>query len=225
MTAEMNPQVSLALESVVARLAARYRGVFSDETVARAVGDAYVRLDQRATVRTMFVPALVERFARDQLRAAAQASGLVPKDVPEVLFVCERNTGRSQMAAALAHHLGQGNVGVRSAGSEPGEVILSTVIEAMSELDIDVTQEFPKPLTDVVVRAADVVITMGCGDACPVYAGKHYQDWPVADPSGKTLDAVRLIRIDIYHHVWELLDGLLSEGTLAKLHAPRAPGP
>ena len=225
MQAQMNPDLAQALQSVVTRLAGRYRGMFSEETVANTVRNAYLQLNRGATVRSMFMPALAERFARDQLRAAAQAEGLIPKDVPEVLFVCVRNAGRSQMAAAIAHHLSKGRVGVRSAGSEPGGAIHPTIIEAMSEIGLDVTEEFPKPLTDVVVRAADVVVTMGCGDACPVYPGKHYEDWPVADPWRQPLEAVRLIRLDIYHHVRDLLDGLLSDGTLAKLHAPRETGP
>ena len=105
------------------------------------------------------------------------------KLLPEVLFVCVHNAGRSQMAAAIAHHLADGRVGVRSAGSHPGEQIFPAVTEAMNEVGIDISHEFPKPLTDIVVQAADVVITMGCGDSCPVYPGKRYQDWEIADPA------------------------------------------
>ena len=126
MQAQMNPDLAQALQSVVTRLAGRYRGMLSEETVANTVRNAYLRLNRGATVRSMFMPALAERFARDQLRAAAQAEGLIPKDVPEVLFVCVRNAGRSQMAAAIAHHLSKGRVGVRSAGSEPGGAIHPT---------------------------------------------------------------------------------------------------
>ncbi len=140
--------------------------------------------------------------------AVAQADGIVAKPLPEVLFVCERNAGRSQMAAALADHLSNGWVGVRSAGSHPDEQIDSVVIEAMRELDIDVTQEFPKPLTDEVLRAADVVVTLGCGDACVVHTGKRYLDWAVDDPAGQPIEVVRRIRYELYHHVRELLDTL-----------------
>jgi protein-tyrosine-phosphatase len=154
------------------------------------------------------MPIFVKRFARERLEAVAQAEGLAAKALPEVLFVCEHNSGRSQMAAALTHELSNGEVAVRSAGSHPSEKIDPTVVVAMSELGVDVRMEFPKPLTDEVVRAADVVVTLGCGDACPVYPGKRYEDWPVADPAGQPLEAVRRIRYDIHHHVTELLEEL-----------------
>ena len=109
------------------------------------------------------------------------------------------------MAAAFTHHLSDGWIAVRSAGSQPGERLEPGVVEAMDELGIDVTHEFPKPLTDEVVRAADVVITMGCGDSCPIYSGKHYEDWEVADPAGLPLQAVRPIRDDIRRRVDELV--------------------
>lgn len=117
--------------------------------------------------------------------------------IPEVLFVCVHNAGRSQMAAALLDHHAQGRVHVRSAGSEPADQINPAVIDALAEWGIDVTQEFPKPLTDEVARAADVIVTMGCGDACPVYPGKRYLDWQLDDPARQTIDLVRLIRDDI----------------------------
>ncbi len=123
-------------------------------------------------------------------------------------FVCEHNSGRSQMAAALCHELSASQVAVRSAGSHPTERIDPVVAEAMSEVGIDVRMEFPKPLTEEVVSAADVVVTLGCGDACPVYPGKHYEDWPVADPAGWPIEVVRRIRYDIHHHVTDLLDKL-----------------
>jgi len=220
MPVQMSPETQASLEAVVERLAARFSGVFSEETVTVVVNDAWEQLARQATLQHRFLPMCIERFARDQLHAGAQADGLIAKELPEVLFVCVRNAGRSQMAAAIAQRLGEGRIGVRSAGSQPGEVIHPAVIEAMSEIGLDVTREFPKPLTDVVVRAADVVITMGCGDACPVYPGKRYQDWPVADPSGESIETVRLIRRDIYRHVRELLEGMVPAGTLAELHVP-----
>ena len=220
MPVQMSSETQASLEAVVERLAARFNGVFSEQTVTVVVNDAWEQLARQATLQHRFLPMCIERFARDQLQAGAQADGLIAKEIPEVLFVCVRNAGRSQMAAAFAQRLGEGRIGVRSAGSEPGEVIHPAVIEAMSEVGLDVTQEFPKPLTDVVVRAADVVITMGCGDACPVYPGKRYQDWPVADPSGESIETVRLIRRDIYRHVRELLEGMVPGGTLAELHGP-----
>jgi arsenate reductase len=126
------------------------------------------------------------------------------------LFVCVQNAGRSQMAAALLKHRAQGRVHVRSAGSDPAEEINPAVVDALAELDIDVQEEFPKPLTDEVVRAADAVVTMGCGDACPVYPGKRYLDWELEDPAGKPLDVVRRIRDEIDGRVQTLLAELLS---------------
>jgi arsenate reductase (thioredoxin) len=125
--------------------------------------------------------------------------------VPEVLFVCVHNAGRSQMAAALLDHYAQGRVHVRSAGSDPAEQINPDVVVAMSELGIDVSREFPKPMTDEVVRAADAVITMGCGDACPIYPGKRYEDWELDDPAGADLAGVRRIRDEIAERVRRLL--------------------
>jgi protein-tyrosine-phosphatase len=208
MSVEMSPLMRSALEDSTRRLAGRFRGVFSEETVAGVVHDSYERLGDLPTAGPNFMPVLIERFARERLQAVAQADGLVPKVLPELLFVCVHNAGRSQMAAALAHELSNGQVAVRSAGSDPTERIDPVVVEAMSEIGVDVRMEFPKPLTDEVVRAADVVITMGCGDACPVYPGKRYADWDVADPAGQPLDVVRRIRYDIHHHVTELLESL-----------------
>ena len=187
MPTEMSPLLRQRLDATVAELADEFHGVFSGETVARYVTASYAQIGDRRTVGPNFLPVIIERFAREQLWAVAQADGIVEKPLPEVLFVCERNAGRSQMAAAIAHHLSNGWVGVRSAGSQPDEQIDPVVVEAMSELGIDVTQEFPKPLTDEVLRAADVVVTLGCGDACAVYPGKRYVDWAVADPAGQPL--------------------------------------
>ncbi len=134
-------------------------------------------------------------------------------DVPEVLFVCVHNAGRSQMAAALLDHHAEGRVHVRSAGSDPSERVNPAVAEAMAEVGLDLSKAFPKPLTDEVVRAADVVITMGCGDACPLYPGKRYLDWQLADPAGKALDGVRPIRDEIDQRVRRLLEELTREPT------------
>jgi protein-tyrosine-phosphatase len=132
------------------------------------------------------------------------------KQVPEVLFVCVHNAGRSQMAAALLDHRAHGRVHVRSAGSDPADHLNPAVVEAMSEIGLDVSKEFPKLLADEVVRAADVVITMGCGDACPVYLGKRYLDWELDDPAGKSIDDVRPIRDDIDRRVQALLAELID---------------
>jgi len=131
-----------------------------------------------------------------------------PARLPEVLFVCIHNAGRSQMAAALLHHRAQGTVTVRSAGSEPADHLNPAVVAAMAELGLDISHEFPKPLTDEAVRAADIVITMGCGDACPFYPGKRYLDWDLEDPAAKPLTTVRRIRDEIDGRVQELLGEL-----------------
>jgi protein-tyrosine-phosphatase len=133
---------------------------------------------------------------------------IIEKAVPEVLFVCVHNAGRSQMAAALLATHAEGKVNVRSAGSTPADEINAAVVQVMNELGVDTSREFPKPLTDEFVRAADVVITMGCGDTCPIYPGKRYEDWEVQDPAGRTVDEVRKIRDDIDVRVRRLLSEL-----------------
>jgi arsenate reductase len=135
----------------------------------------------------------------------------VSNDVPEVLFVCVHNAGRSQMAAGLTRLRSQGRIRVRSAGSAPAEEINPNAVAVLEELGIDITDEFPKPLTHDGVRAADVVITMGCGDACPIYPGKRYEDWELDDPAGQDLETVRRIRDEIDERVQALVDGLLRE--------------
>jgi arsenate reductase len=135
----------------------------------------------------------------------------VSKDEPEVLFVCVHNAGRSQMAAGLTRLRSQGRIRVRSAGSAPAEEINPNAVAVLEELGIDITDEFPKPLTDDGVRAADVVITMGCGDACPIYPGKRYEDWELDDPAGQDLETVRRIRDEIDERVQALVGGLLQE--------------
>jgi arsenate reductase len=152
-------------------LALEFEGIFSRETVDRYVQES---LDGFATARfTDFLPVLVYRYSRERLSALGQADGRIAKTVPEVLFVCVQNAGRSQMAAGLLNRRAQGRVHIRSAGSSPAEEINPAVVAALAELGIDLREAFPKPLSDEVVRAADVVITMGCGDACPIYPGKR----------------------------------------------------
>ena len=133
------------------------------------------------------------------------------KELPEVLFVCVHNAGRSQMAAGLVRLRSDGRIHVRSAGSDPADTINPAVIEAMDEIGVDMSEEFPKPLTDEVVRAADVVITMGCGDACPIYPGKRYEDWALEDPAGQDLETVRRIRDDLDARIQVLVGELVSD--------------
>jgi arsenate reductase (thioredoxin) len=204
------------LQRAADELAEEFRGIWSRETIDRFVHECHDQLQEQGTGgRVNFAGLHAGRLARERLWALAQAEGHVEKTKPEVLFVCVHNAGRSQMAAALTHHLSQERIGVRSAGSMPGEQIHPIVVEAMREIGVDVHQEFPKPLSDEVVRAADVVITMGCGDACALYPGKRYEDWEVADPEGQPIDTVRAIRHEVARRVQELVDSLVPAGTRA----------
>ncbi len=192
------------IEKGLESLNEEFAGIFSPETVERYVLESADRL-QGARLRE-FLPLFVHRFARQRLRALGQIEGKITKELPEVLFVCVHNAGRSQMAAGLLSKLAGGRVNVRTAGSDPADQINPAVIEAMSEVGVDLSREFPKPLTDEFVRAADAVITMGCGDACPIYPGKLYEDWTLEDPAGLDLEAVRTIRDDLEARVQALLD-------------------
>ncbi|HYN29133.1 MAG TPA: arsenate reductase ArsC [Dermatophilaceae bacterium] len=189
---------------IVDDLAYSYAGVFSREAVSRAVEEARLTLEPTARVPD-FLPVLAARYAREQLHAAAQAEGRIDKPVPEILFVCVHNAGRSQMAAALAEHLSGGRVHVRSAGSAPSGQVNPAAVQALAERGVSLTEAYPKPLTDSVTRAADVIVTMGCGDACPIYPGKRYLDWTVADPADQPMPVVREIRDDIQARVTVLL--------------------
>ncbi len=196
-------------DELIDDLAYSYDGVFSRQTVAAAVYAAKGLLEPTATVRT-YLPVLVARQAREQLMSAAQAEGRIAKTVPELLFVCVHNAGRSQMAAALAEHLSARRVHVRSAGSSPAGEVNPTVVRVLEERGIALTTPYPKPLSDSVLRAADVIVTMGCGDSCPIFPGKRYEDWDVADPAGQPIEAVREIRDDIQARVTTLLRNILA---------------
>lgn len=195
--------------AIVDDLAYSYDGVFPRESVAAAVADARHMLEPVSTVKT-FLPILVARHAKEQLTAAAQAEGRVARAVPELLFVCVHNAGRSQMAAALAEHLSAHRVHVRSAGSAPAGNINPLVVEVLAERGIALTADYPKPLSDNVIGAADVIITMGCGDTCPIFPGKRYEDWNVADPASQPIEVVRDIRDDIQARVTALLRDILN---------------
>ena len=132
---------------------------------------------------------------------------------PEILFLCVHNAGRSQMAAAFAREIGGGRVVIHSAGSAPGETLNSAVVAVMLEKGIDISSETPRKLTDKMGRSADVIVTMGCGDACPVYLGKRYVDWELTDPAGKVIDDVRPIRDDIEKRVRSLIADILETET------------
>jgi arsenate reductase (thioredoxin) len=208
---QLDPTSRATFARSIEALHQEFRGIYSLETIERFVDESINRLAGARVVD--FIPLFVHRFSRERLRALAQSQGALMKDVPEVLFVCVHNAGRSQMAAALLDHHAKGKVHVRSAGSAPADTINPAVAAAMDEWGIDLSQEFPKPLTDDFVRAADVVITMGCGDACPIYPGKRYLDWELDDPAGQRVEAVRRIRDDIDTRVQQLLTELVPAST------------
>ena len=208
MAQTLDPVTQHHVRQAASALADEFAGVFSQETIERYIAESLDLLgDARINV---FVPVLAHRFARERLKALGQAEGAIVKEQPEVLFVCVQNAGRSQMAAGLVKLRSEGRIHVRSAGSQPADEINTAVTKTMEELGIDMSEQFPKPLTDEVVRAADVVITMGCGDACPIYPGKHYEDWTVDDPAGESLENVRRIRDDIDNRVQKLVHELLG---------------
>ncbi len=209
MSQMLDPVTRNHVRQAAAALADEFAGVFSEETIERYIAESVDLLGEGKI--NVFVPVLAHRFARERLKALAQTEGLIVKEMPEVLFVCVHNAGRSQMAAGLVKLRSEGRVHVRSAGSDPGEEINPAVVTAMQEVGVDMSEEFPKPLTDEVVRAADVVITMGCGDACPIYPGKRYEDWTLDDPAGQDLDTVRRIRDEIDGRVRRLIGELLDD--------------
>ncbi len=201
------------LDKGLSSLCEEFSGVFASETIERYMAESLRELGP-ARIKS-FVPLFVHRFARERLRALGQADSKIRKDVPEVLFVCVHNAGRSQMAAGLLNKLANGRVHVRTAGSDPAEEINPAAIEAMREVGVDLSQEFPKPLTDEFVRAADAVVTMGCGDACPLYPGKRYEDWELEDPEGNDIETVRRIRDDIERRVRTLLEEVAPQSAAA----------
>ena len=196
------------LARVASELADRFEGVFAPETVGRYVRESHDLLVARDD-GARDAPGQTAQWAADRLVAVASTRSTRAADAPlEVLFVCVQNSGRSQLGAALLKHFAGDRVHVRSAGSRPAGAVRSTIIQALDEIGVSIGREFPKPLTDEVVRAADVVITMGCGDACPVYPGRRYLDWELDDPAGRSLSQVRMIRDDVERRVLALLDEL-----------------
>jgi arsenate reductase (thioredoxin) len=196
----------LALRTAATRLRGDFDGIFGAETIERFLDSSYDQFASHSTVPN-FLPLLAERFARQRLHALARVEGHHDDGKPTVLFLCVHNAGRSQMALGFFQHLAGDEAVAWSGGSAPGHEINPSAIAAMAERGIDISGEFPKPWTDEIVRAADVVITMGCGDACPVFPGKRYLDWTLDDPAGKSVDAVRPVRDEIERRV----RGLLAE--------------
>jgi protein-tyrosine-phosphatase len=205
----LDPVTRRHVDQLTHALVSEFAGIFSEETINRYISESVDLLGSSRI--NVFVPVLAHRFARERLKALAQYEGALVKEQPEILFVCVHNAGRSQMAAGLVRLRSHGRIHVRSAGSAPADEINPAVIEAMNELGVDMSEEFPKPLTDEVVKAADVVITMGCGDACPIYPGKKYEDWELDDPAGQDIASVRVIRDEIDARVQRLIGELLPE--------------
>ncbi|OJX70196.1 MAG: phosphotyrosine protein phosphatase [Micrococcales bacterium 73-13] len=196
-----------AIDSAAARLSAEFAGTFGRETIERFLHASYAELAATAKVPN-YLPLLTEKFARQRLRALARVDGLQADGKPTVLFLCVHNAGRSQMALGFFQHYAAEHGIAWSGGSEPGNQVSPVAIEVMAERGIDISEEYPKPWTDEVVRAADVVITMGCGDACPVFPGKRYEEWTLPDPAGWTVDGVRPVRDEIERRVLLLLEEL-----------------
>jgi protein-tyrosine-phosphatase len=194
----------LQIREAAERLKRRFAGELNTETIERFMNESLDMLVQRAHTST-WIPLLAERFARDRLRALIRLESDSTTLNPSVLFLCVHNAGRSQMAAGWMRHLAGASVDVFSGGSEPAEQVNQAAVAAMAEKGIDIGGEIPQPWADEIVRAADVVVTMGCGDACPVFPGKRYIDWEVDDPSNKTVEEVRPIRDDLEQRVRELM--------------------
>ncbi|MEV1118834.1 arsenate reductase ArsC [Actinosynnema sp. NPDC049800] len=194
----------LALRTAAARLRESFDRVFGVETIERFLHSSYDQFAAHSTIPN-YLPLLAERFARQRLQALARVEGHHQDGKPTVLFLCVHNAGRSQMALGFFRRLAGDAAVAWSGGSEPGYEINPSAVEAMAERDIDITGEFPKPWTEEIVRAADVVVTMGCGDACPVHPGKRYLDWELDDPAGKAVADVRPVRDEIERRVRALL--------------------
>jgi arsenate reductase (thioredoxin) len=197
----------LALTTAASNLAREFDGTFGAETIERFLHSSYDEFAARAAVPN-YLPLLAERFARQRLRALAKVEGRHDDGVPVVLFLCTHNAGRSQMALGFFSHLAGDHAVAWSGGSDPAGRINPSAVAAMAERHIDISAEYPKPWTDEIVRAADVVVTMGCGDACPVFPGRRYEDWDIDDPAGKDVTGVRPIRDEIERRVRRLLASL-----------------
>ena len=204
---ELTVDQRLSLSTATRHLAQEFDGVFGEETIELFLATSYDQFADRAKFNH-FLPLMAERFARQRLKALAKVEGKSSDGLPVVLFLCVHNAGRSQMALGWFQRLAGDGAVAWSGGSEPGLEVNRAAVEAMAEVGIDITEEFPKPWTDEIVQAADVVITMGCGDACPIFPGKRYEDWPLDDPAGQDVAAVRPIRDEIERRVRVLLDSL-----------------
>lgn len=197
----------VAIKAAAARLEHDFEHTFGVETIERFLHSSYDQIAGQARVPN-FLPLLAERFARQRLDALARVEDKLIDGKPTVFFLCTHNAGRSQMALGYFTHLAGEDAVAWSGGSEPGDEINPSAIQAMAEVGIDITNEFPKPWTDEIIQAADVVVSMGCGDACPIFPGKRYENWELPDPAGQSVEAVRPIRHAIEERVRHLLTDL-----------------
>lgn len=204
-TLDLSPIHRRQMADAALRLQQEFEGTFNLETIQRYLDDSLAKLSGAHYLD--YVSLLAERFARERLTSIAKMEGLSVSDTPTVLFLCVHNAGRSQMAAGWLRHLAGDRIDVLSGGSAPAESINPSAVQAMAEKGIDIADQFPKPWTDETVGVADVIVSMGCGDACPVLPGKRYLDWELEDPAGKGVDSVRPIRDDIEQRV----RGLMAE--------------
>lgn len=205
-TRDLSVAEQVEIRQSAAAVQNRWKGRMNVETIDRFLTESLDIILPNARVRT-WVPVLVERLTNDRLRALVRIES-DPTDLnPSVLFLCVHNAGRSQMAAGWMRHLAGDQVEVFSGGSEPAEAVNAAAVGAMAEKGIDISGQLPQPWADEIVRAADVIVTMGCGDACPVYPGKRYVDWELDDPAGKSVEEVRPIRDDLELRV----RGLMAE--------------
>lgn len=204
----IEPGQERRLKFIAQDLHAKFRGVFGEETIESFVFGCYHDLVAKAK-NTTWLDVATEQFATQRLQALAHAQSQLEDKVPAVLFLCVHNAGRSQMALGWFGHLARDRAIAWSGGSEPASGVNPAAVAVMAEIGIDISKEFPKPLADEFISAADVVVTMGCGDSCPIVAGKRYEDWELEDPSGKTVAEVRPIRDEIGRRVTGLLDRLL----------------
>ena len=204
---DLTPAERVAIRQSAAAVQRRWQGRMNVETIDRFLAESIDLIVPRARVRT-WVPVLVERLTDDRLRALVRIESDSTSLNPSVLFLCVHNAGRSQMAAGWMRHLAGDQVEVFSGGSEPAEAVNAAAVAAMAEKGIDISGQIPQSWADEIVRAADVIVTMGCGDACPVYPGKRYVDWELDDPAGKSVEDIRPIRDDLEQRVRVLMSEL-----------------
>jgi arsenate reductase (thioredoxin) len=203
---ELTTEEIMLIRQAAERLRHQFHGTFNTETIERYMLDSQELLHSKAKF-TQWLPLLIERLTRDRLRALERLElGAAAK--PAVLFLCVHNAGRSQMGAGWLRRLAGVRVDVFSGGTDPGIELNGAVVAAMAEVGIDIAAELPQPWTDEIARSVDVIVSMGCGDACPVYPGKRYEDWDLPDPSGQPIDVVREIRDDVRTRVEALIASL-----------------